>query len=314
MMRELISKRLGLAVVAGLGLAAAGSSVNAAPLITYELRAVQDTPFNQSVNPGTPISTGTVTDKSTATVNAAGQKIHMELWAVVSGADTNHRNDGVQSFHFSVQTTAPLGGFALHSTDLDPGSQQTYFAPTDAESVGLSKLGAAGNFNGTGGVAGSGANPGIGGTDLNDPNSGWVLANAQVGGFLSSAAGKADGTDGDPVAVNSGTTTSFRLGSIDWVYDGNGTGTQTIQIFPRAFPNGTDEQKKTISFYRDAGTTTVNGTTVPIASSFDPNDPNLSQSVAFGAPVTITVAPEPASLSLIGLGALGFLARRRRNA
>jgi len=98
MMRELFRNRMGLAVLAGLGLSAAASSANAA-LITMDMR-VQGGPA-----------------KGPVVITAPGQTVTFEIWAQVQNNDGNRANDGFLQSQGNALSAEDAG---LLSGDLAP--------------------------------------------------------------------------------------------------------------------------------------------------------------------------------------------------
>jgi len=79
-----------------------------------------------------------------------------------------------------------------------------------------------------------------------------------------------------------------------------GAGSTTLQMFPHLKTDGTTSARNNQRFV-DAGTTSqVNGTGGALNAPFD------------FSTVTVTAAPEPGSLALLGIGAVGLLARRKQ--
>jgi len=90
MMRELLRKKLGLAVLAGLGLSAAASSANAA-IITMDMRVA-----------GGPA-------KGPVVITAAGQTVTFEIWAQIQNNDGNRANDAFSQAQGNVLSTEDAG-------------------------------------------------------------------------------------------------------------------------------------------------------------------------------------------------------------
>jgi len=287
MMRELFNKRLGLAALAGLGLAAAASTASAAPTATFELRAVT-----------TGSSAGVVVDTKNANVATNGQIVRMQLWCVVTDGDGNHQNDGFQLLHTAVNSvesaTGPQGNFTTIGS-----SPPRLYAPAANIDVGTSRFGATINRDGNPDLE-------IGGSDPNNDASGWIVSSGGAGGFIYAPADPDSGTPEKGVAGSG--ITSFLLGQIQWTYGGTGSGQTSIQFDPRVITGGAQGQNQVLQWYSDA----VQNNGVFVATTASPADAGTK--FVLGAPVVINAVPEPASLGLLGLGAVGLLARRRRTA
>jgi hypothetical protein len=289
MMREFFSKRLGLAMLASLGLAAVSSSASAA-LITLDLRA---TTTGQN---GAVVSNGGKTVTFAASPVAANQ-VNIDVYATIQNTDGNPSNEGFQLLHTGYSSTES-GGVQGNMTALVRNSAAT--------SNSTSQNGAAANLDG---------NPDNewGNTDGNTA-SGWNINSAELFGAMYFEPDGGGGPLGQPeFGVDNGNgTVSFRIARLTWKPTAGGPTPTDLQFLLRNFTSGTDIQQRTIVFYTDAAQTGTDANGFPLYSptALKPGDANI----AFGAPVQITVAPEPASLGLLGLGAMGLLARRRRTA
>jgi hypothetical protein len=195
MVRELLRKPVGLAVLAGLGLAASDAS---AELLTLDLRV-----------PG---------GGKQAAAPSVGNSITFEIWATIQNSDNNHANDGFSTGQFSLLSTETGAGSIVG--DLAPVTFVSPFSNPDSNPF-LSNPGTAQDL-------GDGRpDKEVGGTDPNDsgPANGgnnWIVATANASGPL------------QPVTVfgsGSGSgATEFKLGTTTWTVGADGTLDTTFNL------------------------------------------------------------------------------------
>jgi hypothetical protein len=255
MMREFSMKKLGLAVMAGLGLTVAASSANAAT-ITLKL-----------------VPTGGTT------VTNAGDTVSFHVIASIGNTDGNNTNDGYLKSFFSVTSTEAAGAAGAAGNQ----SQLTY---SSQEDTSRSQQGTVQNLDGNADLE----------VGSNDPS---VGAN-YVAPFSGTSAKFGTGNTTNP--------TDLDLGTMTWTYNGgsNPGATSALAIALRVAPGlGTLAANRTVGFTQDGTNYTLKGD----GTSSTPAGASVSTQG-----FTVTVTPEPTSLGLLGLGAMGLLARRRRNA
>jgi hypothetical protein len=122
----------------------------------------------------------------------------------------------------------------------------------------------------------------VGGTNPSDP-AGYVIAST--------------GTSAKFATTGAGSTpTEFLLGTTTWTFTGAGVGPTSLNYALRVKTDGLAQTRQLVKFVTDGST----------PFSLQSNDPQI----AVGDAVVVSV-PEPATLGLLGLGALGFMGRRR---
>jgi len=210
-------------------------------------------------------SSGVLVNGSTVTVNNVGDVVHFNVVATVTGQDANPNNDGLQ---------AAFGNISGSGTNI--GS----FAGT----AGTTSTFAAGSlFSGTV-QKGFPQDLGSGGVDLGFK----VGTDSDVTRWVEARAGSVVSSSGNAISQTGGSS-SFLLGTVDWVKTVAGVGTENVHWTPRISIN---------TVWNEDGGTNSNGSN--------------SANYLAGPGVTIAATPEPGSLALLGLGGLGLLLRRRR--
>lgn len=241
---------------------------------------------------GSAANAATITFKLVPTdstvVQNAGDVVHFNVIASVQSGDTSSANDGYLQGAFSVTSTesaAPAGALG----DVVPLTLNTTQAngSNGVLDGSVSQAGTQANLDG---------NPDLElGSNNGASTAGFVIANA-----------------GTSTKLGSGTTltgtTDFLLGTGSWTYAGgdNAGATTNLGIAMRLNPSNL-ASGRTVQFTSDGTAYAVKG---------DGSNSNPAGAVVATQGFTVTVAgvPEPTSLGLLGLGAMGLLTRRRRNA
>lgn len=278
-----IKRKINTALWAKLGIAIAAAAVTtqqASALLTYDLRA-------QASNPGF------VTSKL---VNAGdGAVVTFDMYAVVTGADNNPNNDGLQFCLFSIISESNTG----YSGSIT-GSDGTIAVPTGANP--------AANFLGPN-VRGTSQDIGPGAITVATPDGIKDIGSLGAGGatniklrnngYLAAFAGEA-----------------FTLGTTF-----SGATSTGIAGFGREFLLGTIQLK-----VGTAGSQTVinfkkptSGTAANIGNWWADNDGVLSATglqstlanIAIHTGVTVQNVPEPSAFGMVLVGALGLVGFRR---
>ena len=281
MSQGLMKKGLFSGALAAAALAAAPTQSDA--ILIYDLRAVTGTGGVAS------------TDGSQVVLTGAPGTVSLELWAQVSGTDTDHVNDALQQNYVVLQSSETSG-------DLFTGALGSGFRTAPFNQTG--RNGSAANLTDDG-VGDWGSNS----TSIN--NTGYMQAR-------SSQPTQGGGTVGQEVDAN---TWEFKVANwvltIDAVNALIGGTTEIAIVRPLATASGSTAYAV---YHDDAELGDFDG---------DPNTPDTfapgSQSSVqstntgpgqlhentFGSSVTFVI-PEPTSLTMVGLVGAGLLSRRRR--
>jgi len=260
MMREFSKKKLGLAVLAGLGATAAANSADAA-LITFKL-------VPTSVTNGGSIVGGNVTIPATA-----GTVVTFDVIASIADPDGNHANNGF-------------------------GQQQSSLLSTEAASTGLFGNIASVTTSNVGDTNSGGLSQDLDGhAQDNEVGSNNVSVGTNYFTNVMTATPFVFGTGSG--APNS--TTDFNLGTTTWTAGSNLTDGNTTAIsMAMRVATGNISSANTVKYSIDGTNHAEKGSNANIATS--------------GFTITVAAVPEPTSVGLLGLGAMGLIARRRRPA
>lgn len=190
----------------------------------------------------------------TASVDAVGDTVNLELHATITNADGNPANDGLTTTNQSLLSTGALLGNISTAIALSPFNGSSH-QDTDGPSV-------------------------ITPVDLD------ADGDLDIGSNNNSSSANMFRASSDSLP----TGTSFLYGEFTFTATDLTGASTSINVRPRAGTFG--------AIYREDGMS-LSGST---------------GTVLVGAPVVVSVVPEPAALGLLTLGGVGLLARRRRGA
>ena len=258
----------------------------ASALLTYDLRAVSVT--TAAGLPGL----GHVDGPKSVQV-AAGEYVNFDLWAVVTGADSNPVNDGYQNSLFSIISLNNVGFTgALSGSDAAPGA-----TPTGAEIL-MSGPNQRGVPNIHIGPASASVNDGI--TDVgNQTNVSANLIKARGAVWQAAFAGETFSgvqfTGQNATGSVIGTGQEFRIGKIQLRVTLAGT---SVSI---NFKNPTANViPSTGTWYTDNdGLTSGSGAQTGIAN------------IVIAPGISVVTVPEPSAFGMVLLGAMGLVGFRR---
>lgn len=229
---------------------------------------------------------GTISgDKLSVTNVPVGATVTMQFWAHINGADGNNGNDGLLSLAGSFLST---GGGSLGNLTAARAASPLSFK-------------------------GGGSNDGASGGDLDGDGDNDVGSNnnADPAGFFVARSSNAPYPQWQDTNDDSGTTNSnapnLLVATVKFVATAGGSAT-SVNFRKRDVQGQANWYEDATAFTDSDGNQVFTG-----SKSYDPA---AASQWTIGTPVSIQVAggvvPEPATLGVAGLGALGLLARRRK--
>jgi len=242
-----------------------------------------------------PGQAGISADAKTATLTSAGN-YQLQLWAQVTDATHAWSTDLVNALSFGLQSsqTTPIGALSAGGVTAITVSTVTSTSHNDAAATNTSNDG----------VADWGAAATTPATIITNWSQ-WANATGfAMGQTIAGASGQA-GANVWEVLLATYTVSAAGLAPADAVHS---TAINVLMM---------DKYAKTPSGVNNANTFTLQGAPLGSSSSvtsFSVGGTTLGAGVTAGPGVTFTVVgiPEPASLGMMGLGALALLARRRK--
>jgi len=252
---------------------------------------------------------GTISaDKKSVNLNPGGATITMGVFARVSGTNATQQtgefgggggddlrnDDGVNIVTGSFQSVGPLlGNFGIGAApgaQVSPSSRVTPFADSGSQNGVSADWDSDGDLDiGTNGTDPTNMFVGRSPTSAHALLFGPTASPVPNGKGWSQDAGGSGFNNNDTIIDP--TTSELQIGTLRWVTSGAGGASSALNFVPRP----TTDAGSALWFEDGQATGKSPG----------------SGAYLLGAPVTVTNAPEPAALSLLGIAGLGLLARRR---